>query len=197
MHTAIIILAAGSSSRLGRPKQLLKVGGKSLLQHVIDEAQSAQLSPILVVVGASAEETVSCLNPGKAQIVVNSNWQKGMSTSIISGLAQLDDGNLPKQVIFAVCDQPYISAKVFEQLVAKAAESKAGIVSAAYGKTLGTPVLFSSKYYDELLKLAGDEGARKLIKKHRSDLATINFEGGAFDIDTEADYINYKNTQHD
>jgi len=194
MDTGIIILAAGSSSRLGRPKQLLVYNHKTLLQHVIDEAKLADLSPIVIVVGANADELTKSLNLSEVNIIINESWETGMSSSIAAGLAALTD-NKPQNMIISVCDQPQINAQLFSDLVRMKNKTGSGIVASAYAGTLGTPVLFGEKYYDTLLNLAGNEGAKKLLNLHEKDVSFIPFEDGQIDIDTEEDYLNLQNNQ--
>jgi molybdenum cofactor cytidylyltransferase len=188
-ETAVIILAAGSSSRLGVPKQTLWYDGKSLIRRIADEAHSAKLCPVIVVTGAYSQEVSDELTDCGVHLVYNEYWQSGMGSGISTGISELqtmcsDVGN----VIIAVCDQPYVSAQLFRQLIEKAAESGKSIVACAYADTLGTPVLFGQKYFETLLQLNGHEGAKKLLKLHHADVAAIPFPQGNIDIDTAGDY---------
>lgn len=188
MKTGILILAAGNSSRLGQPKQLLQFNGKSLLSHVV--SQALEITPAVVVVtGSKNEEIEKEIHDLKAFVAENPNWQDGMGSSINSGLKKLLD-NFPtiENVIISVCDQPFIEASVFLELISKQKDSQKSIVASAYSNTLGTPVLFTKKYFPDLITLSGNEGAKKLLNKFREDVAQINFEKGAIDIDTIEDY---------
>lgn len=189
-----MILAAGSSSRLGRPKQLLVYNNKTLLQHVIDEAKLAALSPIVIVVGANADELTKSLNLSGANVIINDSWEIGMSSSIAAGLSALEEDK-PQNVIISVCDQPQINAQLFSDLLRMKNKTGSGIVASAYAGTLGTPVLFNERYYDELLNLTGNEGAKKLLNLHETDVSFIPFENGQIDIDTEEDYLNLQKNQ--
>jgi molybdenum cofactor cytidylyltransferase len=202
--TGAIILAAGNSSRLGRPKQLLPYRGKTLLAHIAAEALAAYLYPIIVVTGAYQSEVADDLrsrfsasshglptNPPRAQpleIIVNPAWQDGMASGIVAGLSNMlslqPDVNA---VIIAVCDQPFISSALLRQLVTIHDSSKKGIVACTYADSVGTPVLFGTPYFKQLLSLSGSEGAKKLLKQHPDDLATTPFPQGHIDIDTEED----------
>jgi len=194
MDTGIIILAAGGSSRLGRPKQLLVYKHKTLLQHVIDEAKLAGLFPIIIVVGANADELTKTLNLSGVDMIINDSWESGMSSSIATGLASLA-GDKPQNMIISVCDQPQIHAQLFSDLLRMKNKTGSGIVASAYAGTLGTPVLFNEKYYDMLLNLKGNEGAKKLLNLHENDVSYIQFEDGQIDIDTEEDYLNLQKKQ--
>lgn len=187
--TAIIILAAGNSSRLGRPKQLLKYKESTLLKNTISEALKVYNSFVIVVTGANHNEVEKQLNTEEINICFNPEWETGMSSSIVKGLNELlllkPDSD---ECIFAVCDQPFVNNLIFEHLIRHYHKSKKRIIASAYSETLGTPVLFHRKYFNELLELSGQEGAKKIIKKHQDDVYSVPFEKGDIDIDTEEDY---------
>lgn len=187
--TGIIILAAGNSSRLGRPKQLLEYKESTLLKNTISEALKIKNALILVVTGANHDTIQKEFNFPEIKICLNADWQNGMSSSIVKGLSDLLNINPDcEQCIFAVCDQPFVTNLIFENLIIEQDKTKKGIIASAYSETLGTPVLFDKKYFKELLNLTGQEGAKKLIKKHSEYTASISFEKGNVDIDTEDDY---------
>jgi molybdenum cofactor cytidylyltransferase len=210
--TGAIILAAGNSSRLGRPKQLLPYRGKTLLAHIATEALNADLHPVVVVTGAYQAEVADDLRsrlgassrdqpadasrgqpadtpPGQPlEIIFNPAWQEGMASGIVAGVSKIISLHPEVEaVIIAVCDQPFISAALLSQLVATHDTSKKGIVACTYADSVGTPVLFRHPYFEQLLLLSGSEGAKKIIKQHPADLATIPFPDGHIDIDTGED----------
>lgn len=188
MNTAILILAAGNSSRLGQPKQLLKFKGKSLLKHVT--AQALEVTPYTAVVTGSdhrhIKKEIEDLN---IPIVENPDWGEGMGSSVRVGLNTLLN-KFPEitKCIVSVCDQPFIEASVFRALISEQESSQKGIVASAYSGTSGTPALFTEKYFKYLSGLSGQEGAKKLLHHFREDTAEISFELGAVDIDTIEDY---------
>jgi molybdenum cofactor cytidylyltransferase len=185
---AVIILAAGDSSRLGRPKQFLPFGGKTLLAHIVDEALNAALEPVVVVTGAYATEVSESLKDRTVTIAHNPRWKEGMASGIVAGLAELMSVQpRPGGVIVAVCDQPHLSARLLRELVEQWEGSGKGLVACAYRDTLGTPVLFGSRYFGALSALSGSEGAKKFLKAYPDDVATVPFPGGEIDIDTEED----------
>jgi molybdenum cofactor cytidylyltransferase len=188
--TGIVILAAGNSSRLGQPKQLLAYKNTSLLNNTISQASLVQNTAIIVVTGANHELVEKEITTSKTTIIFNPNWQSGMSTSISKGLTELL--RLYPEIekcIFAVCDQPFVTTAIFENLISEHNKNNNGIVASGYSDTLGTPVLFYKKYFNELLELKGQEGAKKIINKFRDDTVSISFEKGNIDIDTEEDYL--------
>lgn len=191
--TGIIILAAGNSSRFGAPKQLLGFEGKNLLRHITDEALLNREHQVVVVLGALHDIIQNELAGSTAQIVINTKWQDGMSGSITTGLQSLlqTDPDLG-QCIITACDQPYINANVFHELKRLQAEMDKGIITTGFSGTWGIPVLFSKQYFDELLSLTGQDGAKKIIKQHMEDMAIYPFAGAGFDIDTKEDYYRLK-----
>jgi len=187
--TGIIILAAGPSARLGKPKQLLIHQGKMLIEHICSEALEAGLHPVLVVTGATSDQVSKALESKPVEIVFNDQWSTGMASGIVAGLSGIlkpDHGI--ESVIIAVCDQPFVSADLFKQLIKTKAERNRGIVGCAYAGIIGTPVLFGKAYFEKLLTLKGNEGAKKILKTYSADLAGIPFEEGNIDIDTQEDY---------
>ncbi len=186
--TGIIILAAGNSSRLRRPKQLLSYQGKTLLQHIIDEALAAQLHPVVVVTGANSELISQSIYP-PVRIAFNQNWQEGMASGIAAGTrALLATENIIEAVILAVCDQPFVSSELFLQLINVQKQTGKGIVASHYANTMGTPVLFTQYYFSQLINLWGKGGAKQLLETNQEDVASVSFPKGNIDIDTEDDY---------
>jgi molybdenum cofactor cytidylyltransferase len=187
----IVILAAGASSRLGRPKQLLSFNDESMLQHMINEAQRTSAKHVVVVLGANASMITGKVKTTHARtsFIVNDNWSTGIASSIHTGIAtatQLSpdtDG-----VVLMVCDQPFVKFSHLQKLVEAHRETRKPIVASHYQGAAGTPVFFNSRYYDDLLKLEGDTGAKKIIAEHKDDVFLVEFAGGEVDIDTEEDY---------
>ena len=187
-ENVIIVLAAGSSSRMQQPKQLLPYGNQSLLVHTIEEAQKA-LMPVVVVLGAHSEEIMADINDMETDIVVNKNWESGMASSIKAGVEKAKAIYAEMEnCILAVCDQPYISSLLLQELLDQKKRSGKNIVASSYANTFGTPALFDKKYFDDLLNLQGDHGAKKLLQKYSADVASVPFEKGNIDVDTKSDY---------
>jgi len=191
LKTGIIILAAGNSSRMGRPKQLLNYKGKTLLQTVIDEALKTDCKPIIVVLGASADEIVAKHENIQVNFVTNESWESGMASSIVAGLSTLINNDSDKEsVIIAVADQAFIKMSNFNNLIEKQRETGKNIIASKYAETIGTPVLFKKDYFEALLSLKGAEGAKSILKQYPHEVETVIFELGEIDIDTETDYNN-------
>ncbi len=185
--TGIIILAAGNSSRLGRPKQLLQYNESTLLKNTVAEALKVPNSFVIVVTGSNKEIIEKELDSYSISICFNPEWETGMASSIAKGIQELNSENT--QCILAVCDQPFVNASVFENLINESKKSGKRIAASSYSETLGTPVLFHQKYFKELRDLKGNEGAKKLITNYSEDVISVPFEKGNIDIDTEEDYL--------
>ncbi|TCC90143.1 nucleotidyltransferase family protein [Pedobacter frigiditerrae] len=196
MENGIIILAAGSSSRLGKPKQLLSYKGKSLLEIATEAAIGTGAKAIVTVLGAYADEISATHQQAGINYVMNERWENGMSTSIHAGLAELLKLNpATENVMIMVSDQAFLTTATLMQLVEEKQHTEYHIIASKYGNTIGTPVLFNKKYFTALMNLSGDTGAKHLIQQHPKDVGTISFEKGDIDIDTEADYDNLTKQQ--
>ena len=186
---AIIILAAGSSSRMGRPKQLLPYNGKSLLEHAVDTANDADANPVIVVLGANAALLEKEIDEKKVRIAENKEWKEGMASSVRCGITTLlHIAPAVDAVIIMVCDQPFVSSSLLNDLIAVQKNTGKPIVSSQYENAIGPPALFHKSIFPELMKLKGDAGARKIMEQRSNDVATVLFKKGDIDIDTEADY---------
>ena len=185
-NTGILILAAGNSSRFGSAKQLVHYNNKTLIQHVIDEAVLAGANPVIVVTGARADEISKNIGTEEVQIVFNDHWQQGMAGSIVTGIKAAINYKMDK-IIITVSDQPFVSSSLFKKLFQTQEETGQPIVACAYAGTVGTPVLFTQIYFDALLSLEGEQGAKKILNANKQDIAIVDFPEGYIDIDTEAD----------
>ena len=185
--TGIIILAAGSSSRMGQPKQLLIYKQTTLLQRAINAAIGTPDSCLVVVLGANHQ----LLMPDAAMLIVeyNPDWQQGMGASISAGIKRLlAEKPTVQNVLLMLCDQPFADTALLQKLINAKQNSNDKIIASAYENTLGAPVLFDRSYFNELLALQGQEGAKKLLIKYSNEVIAMPFNKGAIDIDTPEDY---------
>jgi len=187
MKTGVILLAAGSSSRLGRPKQLINYQGKTLIQYSIEAAQQSAADDLVVVLGSNSELIQTGIESKEVPVLVHAHWEEGMSSSMQCGLRYLLEASQVEQVILMLCDQPHVSQGLLDQLMEEKKDSGKGIVACSYAGTLGVPALFDQSYFAELLALKGAEGAKKVILNHQADTFLVNFPLGAIDLDTEED----------
>lgn len=185
--TGLIILAAGSSSRLGTPKQNLVFQGTTLLQRAITTALAADRANVMVVLGANAVSIEPTIADQPIQIIHNPDWQEGMASSIRIGLAamQLSAPQI-RSIILMLCDQPFVDVAIIDQLIKASAQHS--LVASAYNGTIGPPALFGSAHFEELLNLKGNEGAKKLLLKYADEVFKIPFPLGVIDIDTLSDH---------
>jgi molybdenum cofactor cytidylyltransferase len=178
---AAIILAAGESSRLGHPKQLVAIDGEPLVERTARIAREAGLVPY-VVVGAYADEVSAVVGSGK--IVRNSRWDEGITTSIVAGLERaVADEALTVTIV--PCDLPGLTARDLERLLEGVQE--APIAAAAYERVVGAPATFSKICFDALRSLPDGEGARSLLRSGRWEVTEVAIPAAALDIDTEED----------
>ncbi|MBN3890600.1 MAG: nucleotidyltransferase family protein [Nostoc sp. JL31] len=186
---AIMILAAGASTRMGTPKQLLLYQGRSFLKCITEIAIASVCQPVVVVLGANAEQIHPQIKQLPVRVVKNSDWACGMSTSIKSGIELLN--NLPQKieaVVITLCDQPFVSPQIINQLVDTYYSTKKPIIACEYGNTLGVPALFSQTFFSELATLKETSGAKKVINNNLNEVFSIPFPLGDIDIDTPKDY---------
>ncbi len=187
MKTGIIILAAGESSRLGYPKQIARYKDKTLLQYAIDAANESKADKKVLVLGAFKDEIKKTFSGASIPNIPNPEWEKGMASTLIKGLEYLQKIDPVDQVVIMLCDQPFVDSKLINKLIATQKKSGKGIVACEYSKTFGVPILFGKAYFDELMKLSGDEGAKKIAQSHEEDMELVSFPKGKTDVDTEAD----------
>ena len=185
----LVILAAGASTRLGQPKQLLTYRGRSFLYNAVEVAFSSTCSPIIVVLGADAQQLRPEISQFPVQVVENRQWREGISASIRVGIQALKatPGKIEAAVLM-LCDQPFVSSQIINQLVEAHRLTGKPIVASEYAKTLGVPALFSHTFFPELMALKGDQGAKLLIRKYPHQVLAVPFPEGAIDIDTPHDY---------
>lgn len=189
--TALLIVAAGRSARLGRPKQLLSLEGELLLQHSVRVAKEASLGPVVLVLGAHADEVQAGIDSNGVDVVKNSEWSEGMAASIRAGIGHVQTAYPHVQaVILMVCDQPLVSANLLLELHEAHQRTGKPIITCSYADTFGPPTLFHQTMFIELLQLTGDVGARSILKAHADNVEAIAFPEGAVDVDTDADYQN-------
>ncbi|HET9278132.1 MAG TPA: nucleotidyltransferase family protein [Flavitalea sp.] len=188
-NIGLILLAAGESSRLGRPKQLLLFNGKTFLQHTIQVASASNAQQIIVVLGAHADAIEKEIEGIDVRIVKNTEWEEGMASSIRCGVRAFKEITSEAQgVILMVCDQPFVTASLLNELINAHQTTGKSIVACSYEDTFGPPAFFHRSLFEELLQLKGDVGARGIVRQHTEDVEVIPFPKGIYDVDTETDY---------
>lgn len=182
-----IVLAAGAGSRFGGGKLLAKLGGRPLIQAALENLRDAPVEEIIVVVGADSERLREVCEHYGARTIENAEWERGQSTSVIAGLRACREETRAAVVLLG--DQPFVGAGAVERLVAAFVEG-AKIVVATYGGRRRNPVLFSREIWPLLeAELAGDEGARSVLRRHPELVVEVPCDGAGdpTDVDTRED----------
>ena len=187
-NIGIVILAAGASSRLGKPKQNLLFRGKTLLNHAIAVAKQTNCGPVVVITGAYIPDA-DYQKDSSIYFVHNADWENGIASSISLGVNYFEkiDFNI-KGIILMVCDQPYVTARLLIQMISDQYNTNKPIIACSYQDTLGTPVLFEKVYFEILTNLKGDEGAKRIIYENLESIKAIAFDKGHIDIDRQSEY---------
>jgi len=189
MGSAGIVLAAGSSRRMGRPKQLLDVGGTPLLELIVNQANASGLDEVLVVLGAEADQIRKRVDFGRAFVIINRDHATGMASSLRAGIAALDD-EIDRAVVI-LGDQPAVTSSVLDELVDLQERSGLPAAALSFDGLLHPPVVLARALWPDLTALEGDVGCRALIRQRPELVATLPAEGGhkhPTDIDTPEDY---------
>jgi len=188
MPLSVIILAAGQSSRMGQIKQLMPFRQSTVLGEVINNFLLSAVSEIILVLGHRAEEVMKTIASKPTKIVINPDYRRGMSTSIIAGLNHVDTQT--RAVMLALGDQPLIGSLTINRLIRAFYRHDRGIIIPTYRGKRGHPIIFAIKYKEELLKLKGDVGGRQIIKDHPNDVLSVEVasESVVVDFDTKNDY---------
>lgn len=187
-----VVLAAGASARLGRPKQLLPVRGKPLLEHTLSSVASSAVTGITVVLGYAAVTIQEAIDFSRyrARVVVNARYAEGQSTSMRAGLDALSTE--VDAALFVLGDQPLTGSGVYDAILAAYRHARDAIVVPVYAGAPGNPVLIPRRYWPELRRVRGDRGARDVVAAHRAELVTVEVSGTDagtnFDVDLEEDY---------
>jgi len=183
-----ILLAAGESKRMGQPKQLLPFRGSTLLGQIVENLLQSQAAETIVVLGSQAEKIIPQIAREPVRIVVNQEFEQGMSSSIKCGLSHISEA--ADGVMIVLGDQPLIEKETIDLLIERHRQSERGIILPVYNGIRGHPVIFTMKYKDELLRLTGDIGGKQIVERHPSDVleVEVDSESVVTSIDAESDY---------
>jgi CTP:molybdopterin cytidylyltransferase MocA len=180
---AAVVLAAGGSRRLGRPKQVVPWQGEALVRRAARAAVESSCARVVVVVGAAEPQVRDALVGLPVDVVSNSDWTEGIASSIRCGVAEVARGG-EGAVLLVACDQPALTAAHLDRIVGSWARG-ACAVGSRYAGTLGIPALFDRSLFPSLLALRGDAGAKKLLGA--GEVAAVDWAQGAHDVDTPQD----------
>ncbi len=189
MNLSAIILSAGASTRMGSPKALLKIGEKTFLQHIVDELHSANVSEIVIVLGADAEKIQSTLDWFDGDVVVNNDWQRGQLSSLITGINFLEKKNIDGVIVCPV-DHPLISAKLISELASAFYSANKKIIIPVFNKQRGHPIIFSKELFSEIQNAPLEVGAKAVVRKSSDEVFEMESDerGILVNIDTMEQY---------
>jgi len=195
-NIAILILAAGSSSRMGEPKQLLAWKDTTLLENAIKNALASQCKVVSVVLGANAKAIRKQISEYQIEVIENTSWKSGLGTSIATGVDTLSDKTPDIDgLLVMLADQPLIDTVYLNLMIESFVKHRKPIIATAYKSRAGVPALFDKKYFDELVQLSADDyGAKKIINRSNSEVFIIDPKYKSIDIDTPSEYLNLINT---
>lgn len=188
MTTAALILAAGSSRRLGRPKQLIDWGGRPLLDVIVQNVQTWEVDEVWVVLGSEAESILAHCDLDGVGVVINDGYEEGLASSLRVGLDAIARNSRADRALIVMGDQPFIDASIIPKLKQAAKSSRALAVLPKYRYSRSNPALISRELWPRLMSLEGDEGAQKLLEAHPEWVEEVWLEAlPPRDVDTQAD----------
>lgn len=186
---AALILAAGASTRLGQPKQLVRIGGKSLLRRTARLAIEAGCAPVIAVLGYESAQMQPELDGLNVTPAVNESWAEGMGSSLRCGMAAIARLHpAPSSLLLLVCDQIRLSAEHLQRLLRQPLAAETLIVASEYAGRSGVPAVFAASLFPELAAVTGDRGARDLIRAHSRQTRTIPWPEGTVELDRPEDF---------
>jgi molybdenum cofactor cytidylyltransferase len=186
----VVLLAAGSASRFGSPKQRALVGGVSLVRRAALAGIEAGAG-VIVVTGAHADAVVLELKGLPIRVVHNAAWEQGMGNSIACGIRAASEDPATLAALICLVDQPQVGAAQLRLLIDAHLRSPQRIVAADHGATLGPPCLFPRRFFAGLAALDGTQGARRILQAHPAEVERIAMPGAAIDLDTPEDYARF------
>ncbi len=185
----ILILAAGSASRMGEIKQLLPWQDTTLLGNAIETAKNCNGRNTYVVLGANADAIIETIDTEEVTMLIHTNWKLGMGTSLSHGIKEISlGGDPPDAILVTVADQPYMDAAYLNTIIEHYSNECKKIVATVYEKKLGVPAVFDKSLFSELKSLDGDVGASKIITANLSDSLGLNAGKKVLDLDTPTEY---------
>ena len=192
-----VVLAAGASTRIGTPKQLLQFRGQTFLRRAASVALEAGCRPVVVVTGANAAACRESLRGFDVLEAENQRWESGMSSSVRVGVEALVTPN-PRiaAVVLMLCDQPFVTRDVIVGLVKAHYETGCSIVASRFGGSYGVPALFGKAHFAELATLEGAAGAKQVIQKRLQKVQLLPFPEGEIDVDTPDDFARLQSTHY-
>jgi molybdenum cofactor cytidylyltransferase len=192
-NIAIIVLAAGKSSRMKTPKQLVKIGNNFLLEIVLSKAKAINMLHVYCVLGANDARIRREISSPNVHFIYNATFNEGLSSSIVTGISKIELQPDYKAVLILLGDQPAIEKEYLNAMIALFSKDTSKIIASNYGGKLGVPAIFPQRYFSKLKNMSGDFGAKEILHKN-SEVRTLNKQTNFIDIDTEKDLQDFKNS---
>ena len=192
-NIAVIVLAAGKSSRMKTPKQLVKIGNNFLLEFVLSKAKAINKNHVYCVLGANDTLIRREISSSNVHFVYNAAFNEGLSSSIVSGVSEIEMHPDYKAVLILLGDQPAIDKEYLDAMIALFSEDNSKIIASNYKGKLGVPAIFPKSYFSKLKNMSGDFGAKEMLHTSK-DVIALNRPTNFVDIDTEKDLQDFKNS---
>ena len=193
LNIAVLILAAGRSSRMKEVKQLIKINNKTLLNITIEKARTLKNSSIFCVLGANASQIKKEIHAENFTIIYNNLFNEGLSSSIVTGIQYFKQNKFNfKGVLILLADQPAIESSYLKQMLELFENESGKIIASQYDKTFGVPALIPSRFFEDLQKIKGDKGAKAFLNEHKNNIITPKTTTNLVDLDTKEDVHAYQ-----
>lgn len=196
-NLAILVLAAGSSSRMNSVKQLEKIEGEYLLDITLKKVKLISKQNIFCVLGANYQLIKQKITTNNICFIYNKDYKKGLSTSIISGIQTIFEKKEIDSILILLADQPAISVFYLKKMIALSKKQNPKIVASTYKNGFGVPIIIPKVYFEKLLYISGDKGAKHFLEANKSEIISPKEKTNLFDIDTQEDLRNFKKLTHE
>lgn len=196
-NLAILVLAAGSSSRMNSVKQLEKIEGEYLLDITLKKVKLISKQNIFCVLGANYQLIKQKITTNNIRFIYNKDYKKGLSTSIISGIQTIFEKKEIDSILILLADQPAISVFYLKKMIALSKKQNSKIVASTYKNGFGVPVIIPKIYFERLLYISGDKGAKQFLESNKGEIISPKEKTNLFDIDTQEDLRNFKKLTHE
>lgn len=185
---AVLIMAAGASTRMKAVKQLLPWGNTTLIAHICRMASESIANSCYIVLGAYADRIKSELNQDLIRMIENPDWEAGLGKSISTGVKAVLDIEKPDGILIMLCDQPLMDTAYLNKLIDTFKSKTPKIVGTNYGQKIGVPAVFESSLFPEMCRLDQSGGAAELIEQYQKETLGVDAKGKQKDMDTPEEY---------
>lgn len=190
-RVSVLLLAAGKSERMGQNKLLMSCDGDTIIGRTLDNLMASQAAEIVVVLGSRAQDITQAIGQRDVALVLNPNYARGMSTSLITGLGMVSQQ--ARFVMVALADQPFIATRTYDGLIEAALNTDKGLIAPVFRKKRGNPILIHAGYFPEIMRFSGDVGGRELLAQYPEDVLEVKVtdEGVVINVNTPEEYARH------